>query len=207
MYTRWNDTNKWFEKDTSADQDGSGPLVELPVDGSQIGQGTITDNRLSSNVPLINGNNNFTNINTFSGQPVAICNNNGTYFSIPNATDTVLTFNQNLVNIGNVHSNLSITSRFTVQTNSAGIWLLIGSVLFVTNTTAYFRTRTVKNGTTELNRTELVSYTGGNESALNISILDNGSVNDYYEFYVYQATGSTINIYNPSTSGCAIKLV
>jgi len=36
MNVRWNDTNKWFEKDTSSGGDGSGPWVELPMDPSQI---------------------------------------------------------------------------------------------------------------------------------------------------------------------------
>lgn len=41
-FIRYNDTGKYYEYDTSAAKDGSGPWLILPIDGSQISQGDIT---------------------------------------------------------------------------------------------------------------------------------------------------------------------
>lgn len=48
MRIRWDDTNHYFAKDTSVSQDGSGPWVELSIDASQIGQGTVSNSVLAA---------------------------------------------------------------------------------------------------------------------------------------------------------------
>lgn len=90
MYIRYNSTIKFWEYDTSAAQNGTGPWILLPVDpakltgtfpapaahhvthetggtdkivsldGSVINSGTVVDARLSANVPLLNKSNLFT---------------------------------------------------------------------------------------------------------------------------------------------------
>jgi hypothetical protein len=136
--------------------DGSG-LTNL--NASQLASGTIPDAQLSTNVPLLNGNNNWTGSNTFSGVVMATNTNN-----LLNGT-----FTGNAAGNGGGLTNLNTTN-------------LVGTIptaqLNGTIPLAQLPPAVITNGAGGVNLTGLFSGGGGGLSNLNASQLTSGTIPD-----------------------------
>lgn len=82
------------------------------------------------------------NIN-YINQPRCIALQNG-LVSVPNATQTTLTFNSEVLNVGSVHSTTVNNSRFTAS--SSGLWFFQASITWAASGAGSRGIRVKKNG-------------------------------------------------------------
>lgn len=112
--------------------------------------------------------------------------------AINDATQTALTFNTNVEDIGDVHSVSVNTSRFTVTI--PGTYIISGQCHFVGNATGSRQIFIRLNGTTNLGGNVHSMNTGaGNNVGINVSQVYFLNVNDYIEFVVIQNSGGALN--------------
>lgn len=130
-----------------------------------------------------------------STQPRASVTNSAAQ-SIPNVTETPLTFDTNIDAIpATIHNTATNTSRFVIPSGGAGYYCLVGSSgVIVANATGkrygYWR----KNGTTGIG--PFVNYplsSVANPSGFEVVMFATLAAGDYVEFLVYQDSGGSLN--------------
>jgi len=116
--------------------------------------------------------------------------------TISNNTETVVTFNSEILDTDGYHSTSSNTSRITIPAGKAGKYLVFAWVTFVNNTSGYRQAQIIVNGQTGTpNRVANSSGSSGNNLTLNptgAAILAEG---DYVELELYQNSGGNLDIY------------
>lgn len=120
---------------------------------------------------------------------------NSAALSIPNATDTVLTFNGERYDTdpnGEIHSTASNTSRLTCRT--AGKYLVAASVAFAANATGSRFLRLLVNGSIYI----AIVSSHGNSAALDTLLIAAAfydlAAGDYVEADVHQTSGGALNV-------------
>jgi len=117
---------------------------------------------------------------------------NSAYISIPNNTDTVLTFNTENFDTNSYHDTSTNTSRLTVPTT--GKYLITVCIGFAANATGYRTGQIKKNGSTNVctigtNPTPNGTY----DTQLNTSVVVSATAADYFEIQVFQNSGGALN--------------
>lgn len=122
--------------------------------------------------------------------------------SLGNSAWVSLTMNTNTTDVGGVHSTSSNTSRFTVPTGGAGLWLFAGGVAIAQNNTGVYRAiRIFYNNTTRIGATTLMSQKDPTDGpSLHVSAMYQMADGDYVEFQAYQDSGGSLNT-QPGGSG------
>jgi hypothetical protein len=117
---------------------------------------------------------------------------NTAYISIPNNTDTVLTFNTENFDTNSYHDTSTNTSRLTVP--AAGKYLITANVGFAANATGYRYAIIKKNGSTNVCTVNLnYAASGTFDVQLSNSVVVNASTSDYFEIQVFQNSGGALN--------------
>lgn len=121
--------------------------------------------------------------------------------SIPNGSDTVLSFDTETKDNNAIHDNAVNNSRLTAK--SAGLYLVQGLVTWDSNNTGVRDVLIKKNGT-QISRVNMMSASGQN-SFQNISKMVEMAVDEYVELQVFQNSGSSRSIQSGATqSGFSI---
>lgn len=118
---------------------------------------------------------------------------NSTIISIPNNSDTALTFDTEDFDSASMHSVTSQTSRLTAITS--GIYILCGDASFAENSTGVRAWKIRVNGTTEIARSIVPTSDNSNSTELTICTTYRFQVGEYAELIARQNSGSSINIY------------
>lgn len=135
---------------------------------------------------------------------------NSAAISVPNATATVLTFDQERRDDGSLHSTSSNTDRLTAPV--AGWYQIAGNVEFATNATG-FRTISVrKNGGTTIIWVSQANAVSGTQTILQVGCVAYLAANDYVSLYAYQSSGGALNVqksdeYSPEFSMVLVRRV
>jgi len=117
---------------------------------------------------------------------------NSAYISIPNNTDTILTFNTENFDTNSYHDTSTNTSRLTVPTT--GKYLITANAGFAANATGYRFAKIVKNGaTTVSNINTMASPNGTYDTHINNSVVVSATAADYFEIIVFQNSGGALN--------------
>jgi hypothetical protein len=111
--------------------------------------------------------------------------------SIPNSTQTNLSFNTERYNNGGMHSTISNNSRITAQ--KAGVYVITGNVEFASNATGMRVVGVILNGATPMAEVRIPAV-NGNTTILSVSTLLHMAINDYVELFVYQDSGGALNV-------------
>jgi hypothetical protein len=159
---------------------------------AQLASSALSD---SANVPLLNANNAWTGVQTAANQPRAYAYNSANQ-SIANATETALTFDTEVYDVGAVHSTSSNTSRFTVPTGGGGLYIAIGQIEFASNVTGQRQMRIRANGGASAYSGWVVVQavtTGGAATKFQTMTILALAAADYVEFMVYQDSGGALN--------------
>lgn len=118
---------------------------------------------------------------------------NSANISIPNATPTVLTFNSERFDSGNLHSTSSNTGRLTAPIT--GLHDICAHVLYAANITGRRETTLRLNGTTVIAIDERQTVTvAGVFTAVSISAHYQLAAGDYVEVVVFQDSGGALNV-------------
>lgn len=116
--------------------------------------------------------------------------------SIPNSTNTVVTFNAELWDTADMHDNQTNNSRITIPV--AGKYHIWATIVFTTNSAGDRAAFIQRNGSTPLAYT----YFGACSSvptALPFSFVAQLSAGDYIELVVWQNSGTTLDLSAGST--------
>jgi hypothetical protein len=185
---------------TGADLSGTGGtsrVLKQTSAGAVVTVAQLASSDLSdvANVPLLNASNAWTGVQTAANQPRAYAFNSANQ-SIANATETALTFDAEVYDIGAVHSTSSNTSRFTVPASAGGLYIAIGQVEFASNVTGQRQMRIRTNGSAAAYSGWVVMQavtSGGAATKFQTMAILALAAADYVEFMVYQDSGGALN--------------
>jgi len=118
--------------------------------------------------------------------------NSASTFSISNATNTALTFDSENFDTDGFHSTSSNTSRITIPSGKEGKYQITGALTWA-NAGGARRLDIFKNGTVYCRVQDFGD--ASNQTYQNISAVLNLGANDYVELFVFQNSGSSLNIY------------
>jgi len=123
--------------------------------------------------------------------------------SIPSATDVVLTFDIELFDTGDMHSNSVNNDRITIV--EPGIYLIVGHVGYVINSSGYRAASIRKNGVAEC---QVTSPATTEYTLLNPSALIKCVAGDYLQLITSQNSGVALNVIgnNYTCSFSAVKV-
>jgi len=117
-------------------------------------------------------------------------------YTISNATDTILTFNTEILDTDGFHSTVTNTGRITIPAGKAGKYYVFAWGSYANNTTGYRQLEILVNG-----RTGTPSRVGNDSasSANNMGLNPVGAavlaVGDYIEVNTYQNSGGSLTFY------------
>jgi hypothetical protein len=111
--------------------------------------------------------------------------------SIPTATPTALTFNQERYDNGGLHSTVSNTSRLTAQ--KAGVYGISGHFCLPTAAASLVQCQIRLNGATMI-ASLMQNYVAGFQGYFSIATLFHLSANDYVELVATQNSGIAVNV-------------
>lgn len=115
--------------------------------------------------------------------------------SIANATSTILTFDAELYDTDNFHSNTTNNSRMTIPSGKAGKYLIIGRVSYLNNATGVRFARIFKNGSV-IGDVSLGNAGGTYGTSVDIAIIYDLAVGDYVEVAALQSSGGSLSTQN-----------
>ncbi len=121
---------------------------------------------------------------------------NSTNYTISNATDTILTFNTEILDTDGFHSTSTNTGRITIPAGKGGKYYVFAWGSYANNTTGYRQLEILVNGRTGTpSRVANSSMAGIN----NIGLTPNGAAvlaaGDYIEVNTYQNSGGSLTFY------------
>jgi hypothetical protein len=121
---------------------------------------------------------------------------NTSNYTISNATDTLLTFNTEILDTDGFHSTVTNTSRITIPTGKGGKYYVFAWGSYANNTTGYRQLEILVNGRTGTpSRVGNDSASSANNMGLNpvgAAVLTDG---DYIEVNTYQNSGGSLTFY------------
>lgn len=123
---------------------------------------------------------------------------NNAAFSVPDATDTPVTFNSERRDTDTNHSTVTNTSRITFTT--AGLYLVGGHGIYAANATGTRKLFIRLGGTTPLATSEANNSGGSNTVALTVSTLYAFTAGQYVELVGFQNSGGALNLTAVSNS-------
>ena len=126
------------------------------------------------------------------GTPPAARVYNSAAISIPDNTNTALTFNSERYDNDSIHSTSSNTSRLTATT--AGVYQITGHVGFQAGTTGRRQINLRVNGSTYIAIQDLPGTVPSSEVYLSVSADYKLDAGDYVELVAYQNDGSARNV-------------
>lgn len=174
--------------------------------GSTIGGGVVIGGALSvagnstiAGSLTVGGAFTFSGVVTNNGQPRCRLFHASTQ-SIPNTTETALTFNSEEFDASSLHSTVSNPTRISYQ--STGVWLVGATVNFATATAQTGYLRFFKNSTTAVGSAAGFKGTGVSNfsqriTATAIDVVT--SSNDFLEAVVFQNAGGALECGNASS--------
>ncbi len=115
---------------------------------------------------------------------------NSAAISLTTATSTALTFNSERNDTDSIHDTTTNTNRLTC--NTAGRYVIAGTVEFGGNATGLRLIIIRINGTTEIARQFLAANAG--TQSMSVSTLYTLAVTDYVELVAYQSSGGALNV-------------
>jgi hypothetical protein len=188
-----------------------------------LAAGDVPDAALSSNVPLKNAANTFTGagqtltpgsgtvalsvtagqINSSSQFGASVSDSAGT--SIPNNTLTAITFDSEAFDRGACHSTVSNTSRITVPTGGAGIWLITAVVGYPSGA-GTLRVAEIRRNGVNLVAFVQIPPVSGSGTMVPIAAVYSLSDADYVELLAQQDSGGALTTATGTTFFSAVKL-
>lgn len=114
--------------------------------------------------------------------------------SIADATETVLTFNTEDVDVASLHDNVTNNSRLTIPTSGDGYYLVSIKVDFASNATGQRYIGIKKNGTTYRYLSIVRAVSAASDLMINGTIMLNLVATDYIEVCAYQDSGGALNV-------------
>jgi hypothetical protein len=129
---------------------------------------------------------------TFLANPPKARVYNSANISIPDVTDTALTFNSERFDTDTMHSTVSNTGRITFTT--AGTYLVGATVEFAANATGRRHLHLRVNGSTYIAGERAPSATAADTALLSVATLYAFSAADYVEVVVYQNSTAALNV-------------
>jgi hypothetical protein len=121
---------------------------------------------------------------------------NTSNYTISNATDTILTFNTEILDTDGFHSTVTNTGRITIPAGKAGKYYVFAWGSYANNTTGYRQLEILVNGRTGTpSRVGNDSASSANNMGLNpvgAAVLTDG---DYIEVNTYQNSGGSLTFY------------
>lgn len=121
--------------------------------------------------------------------------------SLTNNTVTALTFDTETWDVGGMHSTSSNTSRITIPTGGAGLYLFAGCVQFASNATGFRELKITLNGggSTAISATR-VNAINGSTTRMECTALYKAQAGDYFELTAYQNSGGALNLDSSATA-------
>lgn len=171
----------WSEVGTTADVTltGTQTLTNKTLTSPTINSPTITSPTISSGQL------------TSSSQYRAKAYNAGA-FSVPDAELTAVTLDTEAFDVGSLHDTGTNTTRMTVPTGGAGVWIITGQVSFASNATGIRLAAIRKNGTTYIGL-ERRTTINGDQTDVQVFAIDTAADAAYYELIAYQTSGGALN--------------
>jgi hypothetical protein len=127
--------------------------------------------------------------------------------SIPNATETIITFDTEPIDTDGFHSTVTNTSRITIPSGKGGKYLVIAQIMS-NSATSQTQGGMRKNG----NATAIFTYYAPKDPTVPcvlINTIIDLAVADYLELFVYQGSGSAkdvlANNYTPSATVFSVQ--
>jgi hypothetical protein len=125
--------------------------------------------------------------------------------SISNTTTTAITFDTELKDTDGFHSTSSNTSRMTIPSGKAGLYLITGQINFASNASGYRSGEVHKNGSLVAQAFVLAPVTGGWTGG-SVSHIIELAVGDYVELIAWQSSGGSLNVNGGATYGAAFQI-
>ncbi len=119
---------------------------------------------------------------------------NSANLSINNATDTVVTMDTELFDVGGLHSTVTNTSRVTIPSGGDGTYLIVAQLQFAANTTGQRALHIRKNGTTRIGSERQNMTVASTTCTLSLLMFEKLVATDYIEVEVYQDSGGALNV-------------
>lgn len=124
--------------------------------------------------------------------------------SVATNTDTAVSFNAETFDTDNMHDNTTNPSRITI--NTAGLYLVQGTVIFSSHTSSTFRECYILlNGTDAIGDCTIPSVVS-QITTLNVSAIYRLEQNDYLELRVAQQSTATLNVGSSPSNFSAVRL-
>lgn len=173
----------------------------------------IADNEIITGNWAFNGTISFSNVvtstSTFtsSGQQRVKTYLNTVNQTITNNIEEVISFNADSYDVGLMHDTGVNPNRITVPSGGTGLYAIVAQVRFDANATGRREVHLYKNGSKVATVLD-VSASASFDSYLQIAYQDQGTAGDYYELYVYQNSGSSLDVVfgERNTFFCAMKV-
>ena len=135
---------------------------------------------------------------TFSGCSAQ----NSAALTINSATWTAITLNSEEFDTDNYHDTSTNTSRMTIPSGKSGKFLINGIIRYEGyNGWINAETAIYKNGSKAKSVSQFSNGTTGGAFTFTISGIFNAVAGDYFEFYVWQNSGSTRQYFIDTTNG------
>lgn len=126
------------------------------------------------------------------GQPVCLLRHSTTQ-SIATSSDTALTFNTELHDIGAMHDAVNPT-RVTIPSGQDGIYLISGNATFAVNATGIRRLQFIFNGVTTRSAQQVVPPASANGATVSTSMVSLLAAGDYVEVMAFQSSGVSLDV-------------
>lgn len=118
--------------------------------------------------------------------------------SIANNTDVAVLFDNEGFDTDSFHSTSTNTSRITIPSGKGGYYQFNYNVMWAANSSGLREVMLFKNGTRVQYYTALAITSGSQSQA--ITMIQAGAVGDYFELYVFQNSGGSLNLQGTATA-------
>lgn len=200
-------SNSWFGMTRHADTGPAGPQGVPGIQGPQGIQG-VSGPQGNEGVQGVQGNQGFQGVDGPQGTegpqgppgivtgfagPIAFTAKayNSSNQSIPNSSDTALVFDSEEFDTDNIHSLTVANTRMTVRT--AGQYFLQGQISLASSTGGTRVLKVVKNSSQLVAEFKDDALSPATDHFFQVQGLQNSNVNDYYELFINQDSGSAID--------------
>lgn len=117
--------------------------------------------------------------------------------SVPNATETTVSFDTEVYDVGNLHDVLTNPSRFTVPTGGDGLYLVIGQIAWAADADGIRSTRLYKNGTSLEGQQDVAAGTVALSRTQVLAVVSLLAA-EYVEMKAYHTAGGALDLQGSS---------